>query len=1059
MTCRTKLRSLWARSFLLAKLFTHQKKIILCIMILMEMIRRLSLYLFAIVFASLLFTSSADARLDDLFPGEPYGPTSIGTCKTAWDINTAGTCGTSCPDLCSSQAMDLSTCQQVVSSQVKEWGEYDIKEERVKVYGSFTPEGYYWDYGYSASYTATRTCSIGDKYNPSGNLTQLYAGQCSCTAGSPPSVGNQYKVCCQANGNLDTSTRTPINSLPASWEDDGIPWPEGNCPLGGGGQETVFGSSCPQPPQITLTANGAGVAELQVKNEEKVTLEWRIIGYDRADANITGVQGSPASGSYVFSPFPKNTPPGQKLDLWINAYDDYTGYSTPSANDVSGRSVKAVKTLTLISSGDGTPPCLINLPKSQGTKCADFNYYPQRTDGKKSGDGTTNDYTKDAIVFIDPPLVNGQPSCKPKDDQSVGCYSANCSRCSNTAPNIGKFAEWSTDSVDYINKACLTFNSIKYSPASGSDIRCSEPLGGCFVDAWKIDSAVAKGGKPKASWTAKPSPSNPADAVKTCVMTPGKGNAASSSVPISVSETSPEEFGPINADTTYTLNCATNSGGKCSVSGTVKIGCAVNTFTATPSTISQGQSSKLAWTTTKASGCALSSGGSFGANDSTTVSPTPPSSTYTVTCNTTGYPTTCSKSVTVTVNPPIGACIGNYSDVSVSVSATPICLPSQPGDGRNSTVSYSASANNSCVSVIGGGSSSPDSVTCSPSSNWNPSRSGSGSETVSPSQTTSYSISCLRPNYTCTRTGNYSSGTSSQNQSACESARTTIVNAYKNNIASSTCSEGSCARNYTSADCSGYSGTSCPRCSSWTQARSTGTCDNKKPEGICSVSGGTCGSSADCPKGESCTNIRQVGTCSNGQGSCTQNSDCTYYYDVRPCLSYYCKDYSYDLNVRSKDVCGSSNSSSAQLRVIQKPNTPTLSATAKYVSGNTYQILLNQLFNISWSVSAPSSLVPTILRCTASGSGDPEVWDDKGLNGLISSGTVKDFIGSFLSPNGTTTYSLWCRNQDQTLPNSCYNNGPTNSVEVKVYTPDLQEKGPTSFNFVRKFMGMIGGGW
>jgi hypothetical protein len=109
--------------------------------------------------------------------------------------------------------------------------------------------------------------------------------------------------------------------------------------------------------------------------------------------------------------------------------------------------------------------------------------------------------------------------------------------------------------------------------------------------------------------------------------------------------------------TTYTLTC-TGTGGSDSASATVTIStpAPIVTLTATPGSITSGQSSTLAWSTTNATSCTASGGwsGTKATSGSQSVSPTS-TTTYTLTC--TGPGGSGNQSATVTVNgaPPPGS--------------------------------------------------------------------------------------------------------------------------------------------------------------------------------------------------------------------------------------------------------------------------------------------------------------------------------------------------------------------------------------------------------------------
>jgi hypothetical protein len=144
------------------------------------------------------------------------------------------------------------------------------------------------------------------------------------------------------------------------------------------------------------------------------------------------------------------------------------------------------------------------------------------------------------------------------------------------------------------------------------------------------------------------------------------------------------------------------------------------TLGATPTSVASGQPVTLSWSSTEATSCSASGGwtGSRALSGSETVNPTA-TSTYTLTCS--GLGGSANQSVTVTVVPP----------PSVALSATPLSLAA----GQNSTLTWSSTNASSCTASGG----------------WTGTRGVAGTEVVSPSATTSYTL-------TCTGTG----GTSAQ---------------------------------------------------------------------------------------------------------------------------------------------------------------------------------------------------------------------------------------------------------------------------------------------------------
>ena len=174
--------------------------------------------------------------------------------------------------------------------------------------------------------------------------------------------------------------------------------------------------------------------------------------------------------------------------------------------------------------------------------------------------------------------------------------------------------------------------------------------------------------------------------------------------------------------TTYTIT-ATGSGGTTTDTVTVEIsgtGVAPTVaITADPVSIAAGGSSTLTWTSSNADSVSIDNGiGTVDLNGSVSVEPTE-TTTYTVTA--TGAGGTATKSVTVTVHPL----------PTISLSADPASITA----GGNSTLSWTSS--------------NADSVTISPDIG---SVSVNGTTTVSPLETTTYTITAVGSGGTATDT-------------------------------------------------------------------------------------------------------------------------------------------------------------------------------------------------------------------------------------------------------------------------------------------------------------------
>lgn len=434
--------------------------------------------------------------------------------------------------------------------------------------------------------------------------------------------------------------------------------------------------------------------------------------------------------------------------------------------------------------------------------------------------------------------------------------------------------------------------------------------------------------------------------------------------------------------TTYTLACAKSGDPTTRLSDTATVSvidaeCGLS-LVASPSTIACG-SATLSWSADLADNCAITGIGSVPTSGSRQINPDE-TTTYTFTCARESGGGTCSKSTIVTVDSPLNS-IADLNSVSASLSATRSCLPYHP-NGNNptpeetrTTLNWSGSVSNKCGDIIGGGTPSNYDISCGSSGGgWNFSRSGSssisGSQTVSPDVTQTYSVSCTRSSYTCSNSRNFS-GDGANNDNDCDAALNQIRAQYGANIEASSCSRGACDVRWNSST---------------------------DPEG------NNCELWSECPEG-------------------SDDPTCP------PCRRYACRYYEYDLSVRSKEVCSSTDSASQTVRVIQEPR-----VTRFETEPSKAQILFNQLVNIVWSALKPDSGTPTTLRCTPSvTSGDGTGWTGT-LDSLNTSGTKEN-----LSPAFTTIYRLICRNRDNTDPVCCYKDSDPAEYEVKVFTPELEE--------------------
>ncbi|MGV8075116.1 MAG: carboxypeptidase regulatory-like domain-containing protein [Syntrophobacteraceae bacterium] len=220
------------------------------------------------------------------------------------------------------------------------------------------------------------------------------------------------------------------------------------------------------------------------------------------------------------------------------------------------------------------------------------------------------------------------------------------------------------------------------------------------ISIWASPAGIALGGSSILSW-------NVVNA-ESCSIDPGIGSVQpSGSIMVSPTET-----------TTYTL-WATGGGWEVSEDVTVSVIPAPTvSFSANPATIQAGQSTTLSWSSTDASFVSIDHGiGSVFPNWAITVDPEE-TTTYTITVVGTGG--TVSSSVTVTVTHPAPT-------VTVAVN------PAQTYVGESSSLSWDSTDATSCTIQPGIGAVGP-----------------SGTVNVSPSQTTTYSITASGPGGTAT---------------------------------------------------------------------------------------------------------------------------------------------------------------------------------------------------------------------------------------------------------------------------------------------------------------------
>ena len=173
------------------------------------------------------------------------------------------------------------------------------------------------------------------------------------------------------------------------------------------------------------------------------------------------------------------------------------------------------------------------------------------------------------------------------------------------------------------------------------------------------------------------------------------------------------------ATSSYTITCD-GAGGSANNSATVTVNSATPAPTASigasPSTIDQGQSSTLTWSSTDATSCTASGAwsGAKASSGSEAVSPGATSG-YTITCN--GAGGSANNSATVTVNEPPG---GTAPTVTLNAS------PSTIDKGAAATLTWS----------------STDATSCTASGAWSGSKATSGSEAVTLNSAATLTLTC-----------------------------------------------------------------------------------------------------------------------------------------------------------------------------------------------------------------------------------------------------------------------------------------------------------------------------
>lgn len=247
----------------------------------------------------------------------------------------------------------------------------------------------------------------------------------------------------------------------------------------------------------------------------------------------------------------------------------------------------------------------------------------------------------------------------------------------------------------------LTCTGAGGSDSASLDITVIQPMPAPTVNLTSAAYSIDYGLATLLSWTS----SNATACTAEGAWSGGRGTSGSGST------------GGLTTTSTFTLSC-TGPGGTRSDSVTIQVGQPASptlTLNASSSTIQEGGSATLSWTSENASDCTASGGwsGNRGPNGSASVSPQA-TTTYGLTCS--GDGGSVSDSVAITVEP-------------ASSTAPVVSLSLADGTieaGQTTSLSWSAS----------------DATACTASGGWSGSRALSGNQSVAPTQTTTYTLSC-----------------------------------------------------------------------------------------------------------------------------------------------------------------------------------------------------------------------------------------------------------------------------------------------------------------------------
>ena len=329
-----------------------------------------------------------------------------------------------------------------------------------------------------------------------------------------------------------------------------------------------------------------------------------------------------------------------------------------------------------------------------------------------AGGTATQTVTVNVTPVTPPPTLalSASPTAILQGNSSTLTWSSsNATSCAATGDWTGTKATSASESTGTLNSVRTYSYTLSCTGAGGSTSSTATVAVGAVPAPTVTISAnpaqVAQGGTSNLTWSSTNA--------QTCTASGGWAGARAISGTFATSA--------LTQTTTYTLTCS-GLGGSGSGSTVVTVSptspAPTLTLTATPSAVTQGGSSTLAWTTTNATSCVASgdwSGSrSTSGTESTGALNTVKTYSYTLNCSGPGGSTSQTATVAVSAMPPVP---------TVSISAN----PAQVGTGGTSTLTWS----------------STNATSCTASSGWSGSRSTSGTfVTPALTQSTTFVLAC-----------------------------------------------------------------------------------------------------------------------------------------------------------------------------------------------------------------------------------------------------------------------------------------------------------------------------